>query len=118
MEKIIITPDVIKDFLIDEIDPTLTVCRNGFAFNNSAAKILALKEKSNFVIEVEDNKFFYKDVTKEGFQISKVGNPGHMKAPSYKANFYFSKLLKLENKSITFKIGEFKEGRRELKLIA
>lgn len=94
--------------------PTLMiVSKMNVSFNVPAAKLLALKAGDQFQLILKGDKLFYKDVQKDGFQISVVNNKG--------ASFITRGLHPLLNekyrkseKSFRFRIGLFSEGMRLL----
>ena len=118
MSKIIITPDVVSDYISLKEKPVVTFHQTGIVFNKSAKVGLALKKDGAFNLQLEDGKLFYSDAT-SGFKLNESGR-GKVVASQCKGilNFFIEKLsLKNNPKQLRFEIGEFTEGRRELKLL-
>lgn len=118
MIEIMLTPETLTAHLQSDIPPQLIVLNKGFMFNKAAEVKLALKPQVKFAIVFEEGKIYYSEGAKDGFII---GNPsGRHKllfANAHKLILFFDKQFKKKEKRYTFEIGEFKEGRRELKLI-
>jgi len=119
MTDIILTPVTLTEFIEANNPPQVTIGSQGFLFNKAAEVKLALKPEATFQIIFEEGKIFYTDVPKGGFKISKPsGRHQLLMAPAYKVKVFFLNQLKKEVKNLRFEFGDFKDGRRELKLIA
>lgn len=113
MKELIITPELAKEAEIKNKPAVVVISRMNVLFNHSAVKLLALKKGVQFQIIVKDNSIFYRDVVKDGFEISLIDKKGAScitKGLHILLNEYFQK----NDKSYRFELGEFKEGFRIL----
>ncbi|MFZ4413204.1 MAG: hypothetical protein ACOYOV_08995 [Bacteroidales bacterium] len=119
MTKIIITPAFVNDYKTAKDPSILTITRTGIFFSKSAGILLALKDKSAFVLEYEDGKIYYADASHGFTVVSESGKHKLCKAYSSTLLEYLKDSYKSKDAKIfKYELGEFLEGRRELKLIS
>lgn len=116
--KTVITPQFLAPY--DNNNLVMQVSHSRISFTKTLTTMLDLKQGSRFVLEEESNKLFYRDIMSSapGFQIQQVNAKGGAMTKSHGFKKYLEKLLKKQQWNFRFEVGEFKEGRRELTLIA
>jgi hypothetical protein len=116
--KTIITPDFLAPYSENKL--IIQISQSKISFSKPLTTMLDLKPGSKFVFEEESNKLFYRDVADDtpAFQIQQVNAKGGALTNGHGLNKYLEKLLKKQQWTFRFTTGEFKEGRRELTLIA
>ena len=118
MTKIIITPDLVGDYISMKEKPVMTISKNNIVFGKSAKIKLSLKKDSCFTIQFEDGKLYYSDAP-TGFKVNESGKGKIIAAQCSGIGDFIKEKANIKSTSdkLLFEIGEFKEGRRELKLL-
>lgn len=117
MTKIIITPDVVSDYISLKEKPIATFYSTGITFNKSAKVNLALKQDCCFTLMYEDGRLYYSDST-SGFKLQESGRGKIVTAQAKGILHFIADKMNIKNKpkQLKFELGQFKEGWRELKL--
>lgn len=118
MTKIIITPDVVGDYVSMKEKPVLTISKNSIVFGKSAKINLSLKKDSSFTLQIEDGRLYYSDAP-SGFKVNESGRGKIIAAQCMGIGTFIKEKVNIKTASdkMLFEIGEFIEGRRELKLL-
>ena len=110
----IITPQLLETMNLEPAH--IKLFGSGISFNRSAQKKLALEQNSRFVIlqDEKDNLFYQDAINKDGFVINHILEKGGCRTSCKN----LLKFLYPERAitSISFEIGEFKNGMRLLTL--
>lgn len=110
--KTVITPEIITAFNEKNLPALCSIGCKNICFNKQAQRLLALKTDSQFLLEHEDDKLYYKD-SSAGFKLTTSGKNVLMINISGIGK-YVENILKKGKKTYRFQIGELIEGRREL----
>jgi len=122
MNKITLTPEACINFVEKNKPAIITISNLGVTFNHPAELLLQLKKGFHFGLEIDDNELYYKDAT-TGFEI-KSKLVATLSAPVRGLRLLLIDALKIEipkdqtkQISLTYEVGEFKDGRRKLNRI-
>lgn len=115
--KIEITPKVIEAFNEEGKPAIVTIGSKGIMFNKIAERLLALNPEATFLLDFEDGSMYYKEST-EGFKLNTSGKYNLLSAQVPNCGKYIDKFFKKGLAVYRFEVGEFKDGRRKLSLVA
>lgn len=117
MSKIVITPELVKESISLRLVPTVSFMHRKISFNAGAVRMLGLKNGSCFLLEIEDDKLYYRDTAQPGFKINSMVQATSA-LTSNNAVLSFLKQQGMAEKTDTYKRflidGEIKNGRRLL----
>lgn len=116
MTKIELNPSFLQDFVDIDKPAIIHISNKNVTFTPKAIKVLALKLTDKFILTIEGTELYLKLITSEnGFEVK---NKNKYCMNSYVAGLlmFIVKHFKYEKtvKSISFTLGEFKEGRYPL----
>ncbi len=114
--KIEITPEVIELFNEEGQPAICSIGSKNVCFNKPATRLLSIDTGSQFLLDFEDGQMYYKESLK-GFKLANSGKNVAMCNITGIGKFV-EKLYKKNIKLYRFEIGELKDGRRKLELVA
>lgn len=114
--KIEITPKIVEQFNEEGRPAICSIGGKNICFNKPAQLMLGMDVGSLFLLEFEDGNLYYKDTT-TGFKLTSKGKNVLMVNVTGIGN-YIEKFFKKSLKVYRFEVGEFKDGRRKLALVA
>lgn len=119
MSKIELTPE----FLNELTPPVVHICKRMIIFNPAASKKLALNINDRFTINIDGDKLLILPSATKGFVINKSKNC--MQATSRGLLEYLVKFFKIvpdtlrpKVTTVTYEVGEFKEGSNPLNYLS
>ncbi len=119
MDTIIITPQICEEYIPYDKKPIITFSKYRIVFSLAAVKKLALKADDKFILEIKDNKLYYKDTTKsrKAFQTYLSGKNILAASASGLLRLLFIYKIVPEMKTTKFIIDEFKDGAYRLNIV-
>lgn len=122
MDTIKLTPEVCQKHYGSDKPCKITIGKSMVSINPAAAKLLSLKKGEYIMLEVRDKKLYVRfDSNKEGIEIKNEGNSGTLNAYQKGIGLaikYYGFEPEQGARSVSFTLGEFSEGLRELKRIS